>query len=175
MKMYLVSDEDNRLPVSFNALLSLFLLHSSQCRSSVRAPPRDGCVQFDVGGAVMKGRVQSDSGGVTQLSVPFQDAQTALQQLEVPLQVRGAVPDTHVSSQQKHVTRDNRQHSAMFVDLYPSYPSLRLVLVLMLNSTVTQLPSASSCPQHPAGSCSGLDLLTRAAGTLPGFEHNPSC
>lgn len=100
MKMCLVSDEDDRLPVSFNALFSLFLLHSSQCRSSVRAPPRDGCVQFEVRGAVMKGRVQSDAGGVTQLSVTFQDSQTALQQLEVPLQVWGAGPDTQVN----HVT-----------------------------------------------------------------------
>lgn len=48
----------------------------------------------------MKGRVQSDAGGVTQLSVTFQDTQTALQQLEIPLQVRGAGPDTQVN----HVT-----------------------------------------------------------------------
>lgn len=84
--MCLVSDEDDRLPVS---VLSLFLLHSSQCRSSVRAPPLDGCVQSEVGGAVMKGCVQLDVGGVTQLSVTFQDSQAALQQLKVSLQVIG--------------------------------------------------------------------------------------
>lgn len=35
-----------------------------------------------------EGRVQLGVGGVVQLSVTFEDTQTALQQLEVPLQVR---------------------------------------------------------------------------------------
>lgn len=77
--------------------LSLFLLHSSQCRSSVRAPPLDGCVQSEVGGAVMKGCVQLDVGGATQLSVTFQDSQAALQQLKVSLQVIGAGSDSQVN------------------------------------------------------------------------------
>ncbi len=89
----LLSDEDDRLPVFWNPL-SLSLLQRSQCRPSVRAPPSDGCVQLEMGGVVMHGRVQSYMGGVTQLSVSFQDAQTALQQLQVPLQVRGAGSET---------------------------------------------------------------------------------
>lgn len=46
------------------------------------------CVQMKAGGAMSEGRVQLGVGGVVQLSVTFKDAQTALQQLEVPLQVR---------------------------------------------------------------------------------------
>lgn len=42
-----------------------------------------------------------DEGGLTQLGVTFQDPQTALQQLEVPLQVRGAGPHTQVRRQVK--------------------------------------------------------------------------
>lgn len=53
-------------------------------------------VSSRVGGAVVEGRIQLDVGGVTQLSVTFQDAQAALQQLEVPLQVRGAGSETGV-------------------------------------------------------------------------------
>lgn len=49
----------------------------------------------------MKGCVQLDVGGVTHLSVAFQDSQTALQQLKVSLQVMGAGSDTQVN----HVTR----------------------------------------------------------------------
>lgn len=48
-----------------------------------------------MGGAVAEGRVQSDADGIKELSVPFEDAQTALQQLEVTLQVRGAGPEEH--------------------------------------------------------------------------------
>lgn len=40
------------------------------------------------GRTMSEGRVQLGVGEVVQLSVTFEDAQTALQQLEVPLQVR---------------------------------------------------------------------------------------
>lgn len=44
----------------------------------------------------MEGRIQFDVGGVTELGIAFEDTHTALQQLEVPLQARGAGSDTQV-------------------------------------------------------------------------------
>lgn len=53
-------------------------------------------VTCQVGGAKMEGRIQFDVGGVTELGIAFEDTHTALQQLEVPLQARGAGSDTQV-------------------------------------------------------------------------------
>lgn len=76
--------------VSDEYFLSLFSLSAGpQCCLSVNpGSAHSGCVQMRVGRVRPMGRVHLGVGGVEQLSVSFKDAQTALHQLEVSLQVR---------------------------------------------------------------------------------------
>lgn len=96
VRLVMKTTEFLSLTLSNLSLPRSLLFSVSFVRPSAWAPPYGGRVQFTMGGAVVEGRVQSDADGIKELSVPFEDAQTALQQLEVTLQVRGAGPEEHI-------------------------------------------------------------------------------
>lgn len=78
-------EEDDVRTTDFRSVLSS--IHSFQ--SVVRPGSAHNRCPVDVGGVIKWRGVWLVLGSVEQLSVTFQNTQTTLQQLEVPLQVRG--------------------------------------------------------------------------------------